>query len=356
VQSVARGPGKGSEFVDSVIKRSTINQQKMRRQFARAMLDLRSISSCNIRQLQTSTTLKAFDLEENELFASVNSPFIYCESDVNHHRQAIGQNPNPISKSEFPAPPPHALFGLMPAQHGVISSMRRLAKELDLDLSTLKLTEHFARFKKNLPGSGTLISRTRLRDVADSFDNSQSNIIIEVETWSSEANLEANQFLMFNQFCYSYVKKVPSDRKKFSTALKKRSWPPMMDMKPTITMTLRTTMDRVNYLSKIGRQNRFPSHPDILSLCSWKQDQFEGVGIINLVVENIINTLDIKIEKVEIIKTGLLHSVSPGQEVVTRVWRQDGPYGENYGQIFFESTIKKSCKPVINGAYILFKK
>jgi len=76
----------------------------------------------------------------------------------------------------------------------------------------------------------------------------------------------------------------------------------MLDSQPTAMLTLRTSMEKLNYLSKIGRQNRFPSHPDMIHLCSWKQDQFEGVGIINLVVENIINTLDIKHEKVEIVK------------------------------------------------------
>lgn len=315
-----------------------------------------SIVSCNARGLQTSTSLRAIDLEENQLFASVNSPFIYSEFDVNHHRQAIGRHPNPIFKSEFPSPSPHPLFGLIPAQHSVISNMKRLADELHLDLSTLKLTEHFVRFKTNLPGSGTLICRTRLRDVADSFEMSRSNIIIEVESWSTEANLQANQFLMFNQFCYSCVRKMPHDKKKFSTALKKCSWPPMLDSLPDSVLKIPATLDKMNHLSKIGKQNRFPSDPMMLNLCSWKQEQFEGVGIVTLVVEEIIRKLEIKLEKVIIVKTGLFDSVSPGEIVETRVWEQDGPYGESYGQVFFESAIRSNGRPVINGAYLLYKK
>ena len=81
----------------------------------------------------------------------------------------------------FQLPGPHPLFGLIPAEFSAVANIRRLASGLELDLSTLRLQEHFVRMKEELPGSGTLVCRTRLRDVADTFQNNRSNLVIEGE-------------------------------------------------------------------------------------------------------------------------------------------------------------------------------
>jgi len=123
----------------------------------------------------------------------------------------------------------------------------------------------------------------------------------------------------------------------------------MLDSLPDLVFEIPTTFNKLTHLSKIGKQNRFPSDPMMLNLCSWKQEQFEGVGIVTLIVEEIIRKLEIKLEKVIIVKTGLYDSVSPGEVVETRVWEQDGSYGENYVQVFFESAIRSNGRPIING-------
>ena len=79
----------------------------------------------------------------------------------------------------FQLPGPHPLFGLIPAEFSAVANLRRLAAGLDMDLSTLRLQEHFVRLKETLPGSGTLVCRTRLRDVADTFYTNRSNLVIE---------------------------------------------------------------------------------------------------------------------------------------------------------------------------------
>ena len=76
----------------------------------------------------------------------------------------------------------------------------------------------------------------------------------------------------------------------------------MLDSLPDSVLKIPATLDKMNHLSKIGKQNRFPSDPMMLNLCSWKQEQFEGVGIVTLVVEEIIRKLEIKLEKVIIVK------------------------------------------------------
>ena len=118
--------------------------------------------------------------EARPLFATVNSPFVFTEFDVNYHRQAVGLPAKPVLNNDiFSASTPHHLFGLIPAEFSVVSNMKRLANGLKLDLSTLKLQEHFVRFKKPLPGTGTLICRTRLRDVTDTLDTHRSNVVVE---------------------------------------------------------------------------------------------------------------------------------------------------------------------------------
>ena len=132
--------------------------------------------------LHTSARLASTDYETNQLFATVTSPFVYSEFDVNHHRQAVGQPPQPVlgpHDTPFSPASPHHLFGLIPAEYSVVSNFKRLSNSLDIDLSSLRLKEHFVRFVKTLPGSGTLVCRTRLRDVADTFEIDRSKIVVE---------------------------------------------------------------------------------------------------------------------------------------------------------------------------------
>jgi len=267
------------------------------------------VKTCKIgfwsRGFKTSTTLHKYDLEEKPLFASVTSPFIYSDFDVKYHRRALGCIPDTTFKNEESSLTPHPLFGLIPAQHSILANIKRLAKELHIDLSTLKLKEHFIRFKASLPGSGTVICRTRLRDVTGSFCTKNTNIIIEVELWSTEANLQPNKFLMFNQFCYSGIQNNSVTRKKFSNALRKLSWPPMLDAVPDYVIRFYPTWEKQNQLLKVGKDNRFPKDPMLLHLCSWRQEQLEGVGIITLIVEDIIKKLGIHLHQVIIVKTSL---------------------------------------------------
>ena len=112
---------------------------------------------------------------------------------------------------------------------------------------------------------------------------------------------------MFNQFCYSCVRKSRSERKKFSHASKKLQWP-LLDSVADTTVTMRPSYDKLNYFSKIGNLNKYPRDPHMLSLCSWKQEQCEGMGIVTLVVENIAKNLDIEPSKVSLIKVNTLES------------------------------------------------
>ena len=141
---------------------------------------LKSQQIVSRRCLHVTRVVANTNTEESPLLASVNSPFIFTEFDVNYHRQALGHPPHPILNNDMFSPPqPHPLFGLLPAEFSVMANMKRMVSGLNLDLSTLRLQEHFVRFKQTLPGSGTLICRTRLRDIADTFDKQQSNIVVE---------------------------------------------------------------------------------------------------------------------------------------------------------------------------------
>ena len=61
--------------------------------------------------------------------------------------------------------------------------MKRLTAGLGLDLSSLRLREQFSRLVSPLPGCGTLICRTRLRDLADTSDsgNTEHNAALVIE-------------------------------------------------------------------------------------------------------------------------------------------------------------------------------
>ena len=57
---------------------------------------LSAVKQHGIKQLHTTVVIRNTDLVENQLFASVNSPFVYTEFDVNYHRQAVGHPAQPV--------------------------------------------------------------------------------------------------------------------------------------------------------------------------------------------------------------------------------------------------------------------
>ena len=153
------------------------------------------------------------DQLESQLFASVSSPWLYSEFDVLDHMAGLGRPARvALGSAEFPAGPPHPLFGLVAAEHAAVAGLARLARDTQLDLSAARLTEHFVRLQRPLPGSGTLLQRTRLAHLAG------PDIVLEgkprraamcalgfcaVDTWTKEASKAEGHHLMFNQFCYT---------------------------------------------------------------------------------------------------------------------------------------------------------
>lgn len=261
-----------------------------------------SSAKCQHRSFQTTARILATEMAENPLFVTVNSPFIYTEFDVNYHRQAVGLNPKPVlgpfESDIFTPTQPHTLFGLIPAEFSVISNMKRLAQGLKLDLSTLRLNEHFVRFKEPLPGCGTLICRTRLRDVHETFTENQTNILVEVELWSSEADLSGKDFLSFSQFNYSCMPSSGAEAKKKFSSAAWRLQSPLLDYVADTSILIEPGHANMNHLSKIGNENRLPRDPYMLALCSWKQEQVEGMGLVTFIVENILKEYDVDQSKV----------------------------------------------------------
>lgn len=47
---------------------------------------------------------------------------------------------------------------------------------------------------------------------------------------------------------------------------------------------------------------RLPRDPYMLALCSWKQEQVEGMGLVTFIVENILKEYDVDQSKVSAIK------------------------------------------------------
>ena len=172
------------------------------------------------------------------------------------------------------------------------------------------------------------------------------HIYFIVEIWSSEADLVGKEFLMFNQFCYSCVRRSKSERKKFSAAVRKLEWP-LLDSVVDTSVTSSPGGEKLNYLSKIGNLNRFPRDPYMLSLCSWKQEQVEGVGVVTFIVENIVKKLELDASRILIIKTGLCRTINPGETVVTRLWVDD--WNQDYFKIYFDTMGLMSGKPIIHG-------
>merc|ERR1719232_1350967 len=138
----------------------------------------RGFQTSSVAQFIPPYTLHSY---EQFLFAS-KTKFVYNEFDVNYHRQATGQKPCPVIKTEFAGPPPSPLFGLIPAQFGIIACVRKMEKYLGVNISTFKLSEHFVKFGKQLPGcaypSSPLACSGMMIDVTDTRDKSRANVII----------------------------------------------------------------------------------------------------------------------------------------------------------------------------------
>ena len=117
---------------------------------------------------------------------SVTNPFLYTEFDVGHHNQALGRPPVPILGSNvFSLPSPNPLFSLIPAEYSATMNLKKFSDDLNIDLSTVKLREHFVQFHEALPGSGTLICNTSLRELATSYqhvERGRALLVVEGET------------------------------------------------------------------------------------------------------------------------------------------------------------------------------
>ena len=48
--------------------------------------------------------------------------------------------------------------------------------------------------------------------------------------------------------------------------------------------------------------SRLPRDPYMLALCSWKQEQVEGMGLVTFIVENILKEYDVDQNRVSVIK------------------------------------------------------
>ena len=116
----------------------------------------------------------------------MTNPFLYTEFDVVYHNQALGYKALPVLGSNmFSLPSPHPLFSLIPAEYSATIHLKRFTEDLGIDLSSVRLKEHFVKFNEELPGSGTLIARTTLREMSDSYqhiDKDKSLLVVEGES------------------------------------------------------------------------------------------------------------------------------------------------------------------------------
>ena len=108
---------------------------------------------------------------EDSVLESVTNPFLYSEFDVSYHSQALGQPRAVVGSDVFSLPAPSPLFSLIPAEYSATVNLKKFTEDLGLDLSSVRLKEHFVQFKDVLPGSGTLICRTTLRELADTYQH-----------------------------------------------------------------------------------------------------------------------------------------------------------------------------------------
>ena len=161
--------------------------------------------------------------------------------------------------------------------------------------------------------------------------------------------------LMFNQFCFSGLYKSEKKEKKrlFPTTLKKLQWP-LSDSVSTSNCYVSPDKNQLQFMSKIGRENKCPSDSHVFNLLSWRQEQLEGVGVITFVTDKICQELDISVSKIAAIKTGLGERVSEGAVVETNIWTED--HSQDQYRVYFESAELLSGKPVIQGAHMLVYK
>merc|ERR1719468_1075459 len=95
----------------------------------------------------------------------------------------------------------------------------------------------------------------------------------------------------------------------------------------------------------------------MLALCSWKQEQGEGMGLVTFIVENILKEYEVDQSRVSAIKTGLCQSVNTGEVIYTQVWEEEGSGLENgFRKLYFAASGHMTGKPVVTGSYILIKK
>merc|ERR1711953_946711 len=188
---------------------------------------LRAVKNNN-RIVHTSPALRSLGLVEDSLLASVTNPFLYTEFDVVYHNQALGYKAQPVLGSNMFCPPsPHPLFSLIPAEYSATIHLKKFTEDLGIELSSVRLKEHFVKFHDVLPGSGTLICRTTLREMSESYqyiDKDKTPLVVEVELWSTEADLSAMDFLMMNQFCFSCSRSKnnsQNQKRPFPSSLKK---------------------------------------------------------------------------------------------------------------------------------------
>ena len=130
---------------------------------------------------------------EDSVLESVTNPFLYSEFDVSYHSQALGQPRAVVGSDVFSLPAPSPLFSLIPAEYSATMNLKKFSEELDIDLSTVKLREHFVNFHDVLPGSGTLICRTTLREVATSYQHIEAGKALMVV----EGEIRIFFFLLF---------------------------------------------------------------------------------------------------------------------------------------------------------------
>ena len=116
----------------------------------------------------------------------MTNPFLYTEFDVVYHNQALGYKAQPVVGTNiFSLPSPHPLFSLIPAEYSATIHLKRFTEDLGIELSSVRLREHFVRFNNVLPGSGTLICRTTLREMEDSYqhiDKDKALLVVEGES------------------------------------------------------------------------------------------------------------------------------------------------------------------------------
>ena len=63
----------------------------------------------------------------------------------------------------------------------------------------------------------------------------------------------------------------------------------------------------INAKSKALFLTRLPHDPYMLALCSWKQEQIEGMGVVTFIVENILKEYDVDQSRISAIKVSKIN-------------------------------------------------